>query len=61
MLLLIHRFAVPLPRWGRHLIVDPFGGYGNGAFANAKTNLQPPAFQPFFNATAPHPPLKNFS
>ena len=22
--LLIHRFAVPLPRWGRHLIVAPF-------------------------------------
>ena len=51
--LLIHRFAVPLPRWGRHFIVDPFGTYGNGAFANAQTNLQHPACHPFRNATAP--------
>ena len=42
--LLIHRFAVPLPRWGRHLIVDTFGTYGNRVFANAKTNLQHPRF-----------------
>ena len=60
--LLIHRFAVPLPRWGRHVIVAPFGTYGNGTFAKAKNDSQHPSFQPCLHATAPSatPPLKNF-
>ena len=53
--LLIHRFAVPLPRWGRHVIVAPLVPMVTGLLQKQITTRNTPLFNHAFMRQPHHP------